>query len=586
MIKLPPNNLWSQVNDSDKFGSLFASFNLDLSTNKGLTRVSPRTKITTDDITDLGVAVGFARFNSTSLGFWTVAGSYVFKTTSADPTASFSKDAQSGTPTTCSSDTSDIIFFKSANKLVVSTQTDVYYNSGSGSWNDITGTPLTSGSPHIFAEFGSRLYVTEEFKKVYSLDTSMNLTTSGSNSFAIGTYSSGNVGLFITSILNDSSGIWILTATQQYGEVGQIIKWDGATDSVATAKYLLDCGGALTGIVKDDVLYIITTEGELLYFNGGTFSRVPNGKLPLNPVKFLKNTFSAVNDRWIHPKHGIIVTNEGKFQILINNEYEDGTFEENLPAGIWEFDLQNTSQGWTHRNSISLYTDTVNDYGQETVSRVGGLLYIKTPNKTGTFIAGAQIYSDATNTKEVIVTNDTADTIQKYGRLVTSWIWSSQIKDTWNSLYARISRLLDSNDKISVKYRTRKLSPTTITLTWTANNTFTTTTDISGKEGYEVEIIRGKGSGKTAHISTITNNAGTYTVVLDDTFNGVSSGTAKARVINFIRASDLTSQTEDYYKFPIDVTSTKIQLKVCMQFTGENEVDDFILVNTPHTEAK
>lgn len=95
IIRLPKNKTWTKDQDSDSIGSLVSTFNIDVTTNKGDTRVSPRMKIGTDDIADLGVATNFIRFNSTSLGFWTTAGSYVFKTTSVDASAAFAKDAQS-----------------------------------------------------------------------------------------------------------------------------------------------------------------------------------------------------------------------------------------------------------------------------------------------------------------------------------------------------------------------------------------------------------------------------------------------------------------------------------------------------------
>lgn len=589
MIIIPPNKKWAKNPSSDSTVSLLRESNLDLTSNEGKTRISPRMVITTDDTANMGVPVGFVRFNSTSTGYWTVAGSYVFKTATADPSLAFAQDAQSDTPTTCSSDTSDIIFFRKANKLVVSTDTDIYYNAGSGSWNDITGTPLTGGSPHMFTEYGNRLYVTDEFKKILSLDTSMSLSTSGPNTLSLGTYSSTNVGPFITTHLADSTKIWIFTATQQYGEFARVFTWDGATaDTPLNSQgYVLDCGGIIVAVMKDDTPYAITVEGELVYFNGGTFARVHNGKLPVNRDKFLKNAFSTVNNRPIHPR-GMIVTPQGKINILLNNLYEDDTYEEKLPSGIWEFDLTNTSLGWYHKNSLSLYTSSVTDYGQNLVSRVGALAYIKTPGKAGNYIAGAQIYSDASNTKEVIEIDDSADTIQKYGQLVTDKIYSGQIADTFGNMYVRFKRFLDSGDKITAKYRVDDPEPTNISITWTSTTTFTTSTNILGKEGYEVEILQGTGGNMCSHITNIavSNSGGTftYTATVDETHIG-ATGTAKARLQNWIKIGSFSNQYEDWTKFLLSKTGTWVQLKLCALFSGKDEINDIILTNNTKVSA-
>src|SRR3990167_8443086 len=144
MIKLPPNSKWTQHNRSDVFGSVLSSWNLDLTTNEGKLRTSPRCVITTDDITNLGVAIGFERFNGDENGFFTVAGDRVFSTTSIDAAAAFVES--SGTATTHSSDTADIMFFRKANRLVSSLQTSLQSHAGGsgGSWGTVGGTPLIS----------------------------------------------------------------------------------------------------------------------------------------------------------------------------------------------------------------------------------------------------------------------------------------------------------------------------------------------------------------------------------------------------------------------------------------------------------
>lgn len=582
MMKIPPNNKWSQNSKSDVFGSLFTSWNLDLTTNTGKTRVSPRTVITTDDITNLGVASGFVRFNAGTAGYFTVAGATIFNSASVDPSSVF---ADSGsTLNDGSSDTSDIIFFSKANTLAVSANTFLeYYTS---SWASV-GTPtLTSGTVHMMCEYGNRLYLTDNFKTIVSYNTSMTGTATGNpNTFSLGTLSANNVGYRIIDILAASDKIWILTATSQLGQPAKIYTWDGATQDDPTNEYILDTSGIVAGIIKDDTLYVMTVEAELLVFNGGSFTRVENARLPVNSNKFLKNSFSSLNDRWIHPR-GITVSDDGKINILINNVYEDDTVEERLPSGIWEFDLNNKALGWYHIASLSLYTSTVTDYGQNRVSRVGALTYVKTPNKDGLFLVGAQLYSNASSTKEVIMTNNTDDDIQKYGYAVTTKIYSSEIEDSWNIITARIKPLLSATDKIVLKYRFVEETATSISITWVNTTSFTTTTDVSAMVGDEVEVLQGTGSGKCAHIVSVTGS-GTYTVTVDETFTGVTTGTAKARVVSWVKLGPgFSKQNMSSATFPIGRSATWIQIKICLQFTGKDELDDLVLVSKPHQLAQ
>ena len=86
-----------------------------------------------------------------------------------------------------------------------------------------------------------------------------------------------------------------------------------------------------------------------------------------------------------------------------------------------------------------------------------------------------------------------------------------------------------------------------ISITWTAANTFTTT-DLThwgaASVGDEVFVVSGGGSGKTAHISTITADATKYTVVLDESLFP-TSGTATAIVDNFKKLQSITNATAE-----------------------------------------
>jgi hypothetical protein len=97
-------------------------------------------------------------------------------------------------------------------------------------------------------------------------------------------------------------------------------------------------------------------------------------------------------------------------------------------------------------------------------------------------------------------------------------------------------------------------------------------------------VLQGKGSGKCSHIVTAVNNAGTYTVTVDETYTGCTSGTAKVRIQNWTRAGDATGQTQESEQFNINIPAERFQAKVCMQFTGDDELHQLAIINSTHQQ--
>lgn len=616
MRKIPQNSRYSQPNINDTEGEIYSSFNLDISSKPGTLRVSPRTIVTTDDITDLGVPVAFQVFTDQNAGIqyvWSVAGTFVFRMNLANGLqTTFTKDTSTGTPsgagvsTSCSSDLSDLVAYGKSHMLLSLRNKVYYYEASSGQWfnvrYDADGNgpgvmpmDLTDGYTHMFCQFGNRVYVTDLNTKVYSIlypfytNDNTNTIWATSSSYTLDLTNKGYPVTSISTMRNTSDAIWVFTINQQENGC-YAFKWNGVQATDPNNSYLIpDASGVLACAIKDDAPWIIDNNGRLLTFNGGVFVEVPFGRLPIKNTKFLKNSLSTLNDRWIHP-NAIQVVNGRYIRILINNEYADNSasIEENIASGVWEYDTV-ARTGWVHVMSLSLYTSTVTDYGQNRVSRVGALYANKddatAASTNGTMLMGAQLYSDASTTKEVILIDDSNDTLQKYGYIVTPKIFSSEVEEMWQKFYIRHKKLLDSSDSITFKYRQSDVEPTYATITWTSTTTFTTSTDVSAYEGYEVEVIQGKGSGKCAKITSIVNNAGTYTVTVDSAFTGATSGTAKARFQYWIQKGTQTSQTEMSKGFKIsDSSSTWVQFKICMLFTGKNQIDDMLIASKPQAQ--
>lgn len=595
MIYLPPreSKQWQQNNRSDVLGTLWSSFNLNLTEQIGRTKVSPRLYITTNGIATLGTPVGFRGFNG---NIYAVAPASTpnqngIKISMGGQTINpFASDGTAGSgATNFSNDYSDIEIYNAA--LFVSGSDDaVLYTKNGASWTGgnggIISSVTSSNVNHKLLTFSKTnlLYIAATLTQIYSINTSFvaNTSTGSTNTFAI-----KNTDLFITSTMQTSDLIWVLT-TNFYNNQGYIYTWDGVTADTPSSIIPLDSRGALAGIVKDSTPFIINADAKLQYYNGGTFVDAPYGQLPIKSTKYLKNSTSQKNNRWIHP-NGISLVN-GKINIFVNNEYNDSTtsIQESLASGVWEYD---PAIGWYHKNAVTQYdysgAQTITDYGQNRLSRVGALYNLKpldAGSPVGTLLVGADYFTNATTVKSATYTNDSLDLVQKYGYLVTERILAKDIQDTWSNIYMRIRPLLASTDKIWLKWRYTEDDPTEVTGTWVSANTFTTTTNVSSYvQGNEIEVLNGQGGGWCANITSVTNNSGTYTVVLEDALSFTPSGTAKIRFQTWNRGGNFNQQRLNLASFTAltNAGSPYAQFKICYLFTGDDGMIDLILDNVP-----
>ena len=584
MIKLPPNGQWKQVNRGDLLGSILGSFNLDLTINPPalrttgmvVTTVSSTLGATTVDSDLTAAPAGFRFFIANSANkIWMIAGSKVHSN-SGVVNGSFSVDATASSPTNLDSTKSDIELFNG--NLYVTGGTSLYKMTNTPTWST-NGTGLSGSGTHMLCVYADRLYISNSTAaSIYSMSTGDTIATSSTYTLTL-TNPPSNCITFMRPV---SNGIWIGVTNLNKGKAYMYL-WDGSSSQVTKA-VRLDAQGALACVIKDDVPWVLDSNGRLLAYNGGQFKEV--ARLPNND-KYFKNAISNVNDRFIHP-NGMSVVN-GRINILINNQVYDSSssIEEFCPSGIWEYD---ENIGLYHKYSLNYTpsgTTTITSWGQNRVSAVGALSDMKiddpASNANGILLAGATIYTDSTSTVSGVFINDTMDTRQKFGYLVTPKILTQQLEDSWKNIYIVLRRLINSTDRIMVKMRKTMADPTEATISWTSTTEFTTTTDVSAYvAGDEIEITQGKGGGLCAHITSISVAAGTYTVQIDETATGVVSGnTAKARFQKWtkLHSNDFSSQSDNFARFSVNENSGWIQFKICFLFTNKNEIYNIILSN-------
>lgn len=235
------------------------------------------------------------------------------------------------------------------------------------------------------------------------------------------------------------------------------------------------------------------------------------------------------------------------------------------------------------------------DFGQSYTSSQQGCVWLEeSPTQTGQYSNGMFFGCRSANTSTTeydaggFVQRDT----ENRGYFVTAKFQSAQLQDHWQKIFIKHKCLRTDLDKIVVKYRTRdEGSLVKITndldgvITWTDASTFTST-DIQFSSvdiGDEVEIIQGAGSGYLAHVSAISEDSGTYTVIVDETIkNLTASDSGRVVVHRWTKLSTITNNSvtncDGYSELPLGVKSKLIQFKI--ELRGEDvEIEEVLVAN-------
>lgn len=573
MTQIPnEKNQWVQPNNSDVGGNLYITKGCDFDRNKGRLRLAVRLLLNTSttDVPEItGAPVGFRVFNNGSdTSVYSVAGAagvgYVLK--ALTPGANFVKVVTSGAPATLDSATSDI---ESAfSELYASSAADakVYYLNASNAWANFAAG--AAGAAMMMCKYGNRVYVTKNGNQIQSFDSSHTVTspTGATNTNPNSTQIPDSTE-YITFMRPASNGLWIGTVNI-YGGRGHIYFWNG-TDTQITKTYVLDSSGALACAIKNDTPYVTDSNGDILVWIGGAFVR--SAGIWKKSKKPLYNSTYYQNMRFIHPNGMAIIDKVVHVLLdLTNNDAAShgGTQEECNPSGIWALDEDLKSLKHKYSFGLSKAGGTILDYGQFKISSAGGLLetIVAANISNGTFMAGCSYFSDATTVLSGIFHDDTFDTEAKGGYLVSPKISAVGLIDIWPKLYAFHEKFLNATDKMIVKFRNIADVPVESTITWTANNGFTSATALTFVKGDDVEILQGVGAGFITRIESIT---GGNRVRLVDSFTG-ATGTAIARFGKW-RYAGTIQDTDAHDEVPLD-EGTWVQVKVAMFWSGANEV--------------
>ena len=596
--------IWTQPNIGEIFGSIWASWNLDLISNRGRLKISPKTKIVADSddggLSALIKPVGFLRTAARgSDEWWALCNQGLFRTNAnTDPTSTWIADATTNTPTTAlSSLYSDLVEF--SGNLLVTLKTDIA-RLVSGTWTadwwtgagTLNQRALVNAIQHpLCVGFNNLTLIGDQVVLGDALGVKGQASIHIIDSASVVTINRLIFG-------KEFEVIWIKSSNSEYyigcrnkiNGQGKVFVWDGSSENF-NFDYEIGSDRTWAGIIKDEVCHTINGNGQLMKYNGGGFTEV--ARLPVTDNKYEK-WGDALATPAVH-RNGMELINN-KINILLDSRVGSLVMLENFLSGIWEYDEE---MGLHHRVSISNNQSTDLDTGSPFIDLPGALK--ETSKDVSAFLAGCQVPTDNSTTIGVIVKFDTwtgsniADSTTKAGYLITTQIRGSSVEETWQKLYPVFKKLANSTDRIIIKYRLAKKTfgsrstDAAKACTWADSTSFTSASSQAWSGvaiGDEIEILSGKGAGFSAHITNIVDGGATFTITIDTTFPS-ASGTFLCRVNNWIQLDAISSQEIEWEDFDIDNESIWIQLKIYLIGKGDSpEVEKLIITSTAKTKAE
>lgn len=192
-------------------------------------------------------------------------------------------------------------------------------------------------------------------------------------------------------------------------------------------------------------------------------------------------------------------------------------------------------------------------------------------------LIGGQVQR-GTATSQTIATLSAVESFQENrGYVVTPLLEAEGKTDTFQDINIKYKKLINSDDKIIVKYRKVDnqlkdfTTPNDTSGTWTDSDTFTTTNDMTGvATGDEIEIVAGSGAGYLVHVSSISENAGTYTINIDESIQNISASDRLVfYVSNWKKLGEITTTDPFLNKtFRVQGATTWVQFKVELRGVG------------------
>lgn len=579
-IKIPQQTkTWSQLNQGDLLGTLFASRNIDLNT-PGILKLAQRTRYvgrsTSGNFTNVNTIV-FGNFNSTFFQYWIVSGGGSMYTLNQDLTG-FAVDALANTPGTVAG--SDACTWNG----------NLYVTKSARVAKLAAGTWTTNWSSADFTTIDSNMW-----HPIEPNVTNANLLI-GDKNLVKRCISDGTIDTALT-LPTQYKVIWIRRGTRENyigldsvnGGSGAIAIWDGLDTTLAANSLIpIRARTPLSAVLDvDGVLKVFQSDGRLMRFNGSGFQAIaelpPFRDYTLKSIRWGGTLSVSVKS---FPRGMDII--DGKIHVAIESitDTSDSLIMPNFHGGVWVYDQDN--KAFYHKNTVS-NSNTVTDFGASTGATLMSAIYpivqslgsesIPSNLVGSDLLIGGEVYGDTFST--VYRTIASATTGENRGSFTTNRIECGSVTQDTVAIWCKYQGLVTATDKILFKYRVAYRDPVVLYqggagITWTSTTTFTTT-DVNAAlavVGDEVTVLTGNGAGCTAHITTIGLVSTTYTITLDEAITGVANtNTAYVLVDNWKKLTPTITYLDTNQQKKVTFTTVnKTWFQVKCELRGEGGV--------------
>ena len=553
VFTIPNSQNEIRQNGRSDYGEIVESFGLNLNKKFGKIFTSQKlVKILNED-TDLGNSIVIA-LDFFENDYYALTDDDLYRCdATTDPTVTGNWSEVTAI-TSATNSSSDLVVFDG--KLLISAGSSIYSWDGStfaNNWNSGKISSLTAAAQmHVHRGGAETLFVldqntvkywnTDAGQSTVELQTDLTATcvTSGVNAIWVGTSSESGTNAYVYEIY-----------------VGEQI--DAAP--VARNAYKVEGKAVMAIEVIDNVPYIVTEKGNIQAFNGAGFSTVASFPFA--------NTTEVINTDSVTPNGMKLHNNSLYINIATDLRGSGEDYAVNTPSGIWEFN-RITGQ-LTHRFG---FVESSSDKGALHLDDgIAGAVYIM-DNQYGLLLASAL------NAKSGASSGLYCDTGGSYGYFITGEINSDTVADAYESIYTK-AKTLSVDESIEIKYRTRKIDREFADMTAAGTDVINTTDTFTNVAvGWEVTDIH---TGKTAHITAITESTNTISMKLD---RDIATAGASLRCVfhNWsLIADEYTSADGEVKRNGGFGTNPWIQFKVILD--GDIEMRQFMVKSNSKPEV-
>lgn len=575
-MKIPnqSNPIFVQKNNGarDTSANIAGSFNIDLTRKPGKLMPSPRLKqvINTTDDAQMTSMNAFAFANS---AYWAV-GDYIWHTDSTDPTTSWAQDTTTDTPT-LSTVYADMVVFN--DQLLVSTSTNVA-KLGVSSWDVDWYTTIVTGGSTLQSGIAHPMAVVQIGSPMLCIGDGNYMNT------VVGTTATDprltlDASMRIRWIVGGNSRAYI-GCTNVNNAIAEsfVYEWDGG-DTVPTRAYKLNARGAMSGVIYDETLYVVASDGGIYALAGSGFELV--AQFPVFNSRWQPRGYDAYNLSLGLVSHKGMCVSKGKILININGGVTNGnTIDDEIPeytaSGVWEFDPKTNSL--SHKYGVTMDKTGVTDFGQRLVPANGdeytGAVFEARHQSASILVSGGYNTTATGTPKTGIYVDDVDGGLTRRARFITTQSFAPDLANDW-TINIKYSPMKSSDDRIVIKYRLNESGtlPFTGAVTWTDSDTFTSTDTgfANVSVGDEVEVVMGEGGACTAHVTSISYANPTYTVNLSETITGISgTETSLVRVHNWKFLISFNDRTTGYRSFTVP-SRASAWIQVAVELRGQND---------------